>query len=593
LNFIVTNDNNGLFSVQPAIAANGTLTYSPVANASGSATVTVSIHDDGGIANGGVDTSTMQSFTITVTSVNDAPSFTKDANQTVLEDAGAQTVANWASAISAGPSNESGQTLNFIVTNDNNGLFSVQPAIAANGTLTYTPVANASGSATVTVSIHDNGGIANGGVDTSATQTFTITVTAVNDPPTAVDDAYGVHRDVTLNLSAPGVLTNDSDIDGDSLTAILVSDVSHGTLTLNPSGWFTYTPATDYAGSDFFTYRAFDGTDYSDTATVSITVHAVNHAPEAVGDTYTVAEDAALSVPIGTSVLSNDTDSDTDPLKAVVVANVSHGVLVFNDDGSFTYTPAANFAGTDSFTYKVNDGLADSGAATVTITVSPVNDLPVATADAYQSLAGIALSVSAPGPLGNDSDIDGDALTAVLVSNVSHGTLTLNADGSFAYTAESGFAGTDTFTYKATDGTGDSATVTVTIEVTQPEPPTIASVSEPSGRQGGSLTVIITGTKLAGATVLDFGPGVTVNSFKADSPTQITAEITLDSDAVPGTRDVLVTTPEGTYTLEGAFTVKKVSSGGAPVWIWPMVALAVIAAGAGGFLLFRRRAKPG
>jgi VCBS repeat-containing protein len=277
----------------------------------------------------------------------------------------------------------------------------------------------------------------------------------------------------------------------------------------------------------------------------------------------------------------------------VVVANVSHGVLVFNDDGSFTYTPAADFAGTDSFTYKVNDGLADSGAATVTITVSPVNDLPVATADAYQAFAGIALSVSAPGPLGNDSDIDGDALTAVLVIDVSHGTLTLNADGSFTYTAESGFAGTDTFTYKAADGTGDSATVTVTIEVTLAEPPTIASVSEPSGRQGGSLTVIITGTKLAGATVLDFGPGVTVNSFKADGPTQITAEITLDSDAVPGTRDVLVTTPEGTYTLEGAFTVKKASSGGTPVWIWPMVALAVIAAGAGGFFLFRRRAKPG
>jgi VCBS repeat-containing protein len=398
---------------------------------------------------------------------------------------------------------------------------------------------------------------------------------------------------VTLNLSAPGVLTNDSDIDGDSLTAILVSDVSHGTLTLNPSGWFTYTPATDYAGSDFFTYRAFDGTDYSNTATVSITVHAVNHAPEAVGDTYTMAEDAALSVPVGTGVLSNDTDSDTDPLKAVVVANVSHGVLVFNDDGSFTYTPAADFAGTDSFTYKVNDGLADSGAATVTITVSPVNDLPVATADAYEAFAGITLSVPAPGTLGNDSDVDGNTLTTVLVGNVSHGTLTLNADGSFTYTAESGFAGADTFTYKATDGTGDSATVTVTIEVTLTEPPTVTSVSESSARRGKSLTVTITGTNLDGATELDFGAGITVNPSFTSSPTQITAEISIDADAEPGTRDILVTTPEGTYTLEDAFTVNKSSSGGAPVWIWPVVALAVIAAGAGGFLLFRRRAKPG
>ncbi len=104
--------------------------------------------------------------------------------------------------------------------------------------------------------------------------------------------------------------------------------------------------------------------------------------------------------------------------------------------------------------------------------------------------------MSAPGLLGNDSDIDGDTLTAVLVSSVSHGTLTLNADGSFTYTAESGFAGTDSFSYKANDGTGDSAAATVTIKVTLPEPPTIASVSESSGRLGSSLTVTITGTNL-------------------------------------------------------------------------------------------------
>ena len=149
----------------------------------GAATVTVQLHDNGGTANGGVDTSAAQTFTITVTAVNDAPSFTKGADQTVLEDAGAQTVAGWATALSPGPANEAGQTLNFIVSNNNNGLFSAQPAVAANGTLTYTPAANATGSATVTVQIHDNGGVLNGGVDTSAAQTFAITVTPVNDAP--------------------------------------------------------------------------------------------------------------------------------------------------------------------------------------------------------------------------------------------------------------------------------------------------------------------------------------------------------------------------------------------------------------------------
>src|SRR5207244_2069245 len=139
-----------LFSAQPAISSTGTLTYTPAADANGSATVSVQIHDNGGTANGGVDTSAAQTFTITVTAVNDAPSFTKGEDQTILEDAGAQSVSAWATGLSAGPSNESSQTVDFIVSNSNNALFSAQPAISASGTLSYTPAANANGSATVT-----------------------------------------------------------------------------------------------------------------------------------------------------------------------------------------------------------------------------------------------------------------------------------------------------------------------------------------------------------------------------------------------------------------------------------------------------------
>jgi hypothetical protein len=149
--FVVTNNNNALFSAQPAISSSGTLTYTPAANANGTATITVAAQDNGGTANGGADTSPAQTFTIAVTAVNDAPSFTKGADQTVNEDAGAQTVAGWATSISAGPGNEVGQTVSFTVTNNNNALFSSQPAVGANGTLTYTPAANANGSATVTV----------------------------------------------------------------------------------------------------------------------------------------------------------------------------------------------------------------------------------------------------------------------------------------------------------------------------------------------------------------------------------------------------------------------------------------------------------
>src|SRR5262249_47175991 len=151
-------------------------------------TITVLLTDSGGTANGGVNTSS-QTFVITVNGVNDPPVFVKGPDQTVSEDGTndappgpARTVNGWATAISAGP-NEGGQILNFIDSNDNNALFSVQPAISSAGVLTYTLAANKNGSTTVTVQIHDNGGIANGGVDTSGPQTFTINVTPVNDPP--------------------------------------------------------------------------------------------------------------------------------------------------------------------------------------------------------------------------------------------------------------------------------------------------------------------------------------------------------------------------------------------------------------------------
>src|SRR5262249_51161769 len=184
LTLLISTNTHALFSALPAVSATGTLTSTPAANANGSATINVKLKDDGGTANGGVDTSAAQTFTISVTAVNDAPSFTKGSNQTVLEDSGPRSVTGWATNISAGPADESGQTLTFLVTTNNDALFSPLPAIDTNGKLTYTPAANANGSATVTVRLKDNGGTANGGADTSGPQTFTITVTAVNDPPT-------------------------------------------------------------------------------------------------------------------------------------------------------------------------------------------------------------------------------------------------------------------------------------------------------------------------------------------------------------------------------------------------------------------------
>ena len=144
---------------------------------------------------------------------------------------------------------------------------------------------------------------------------------------------------------------------------------------------------------------------------------------------------------------------DIDTLTAVLVSTTSNGILTLNANGSFSYTPNLNFNGIDSFTYQANDGSADSNVATVTITVNAVNDAPVAASDSYSTNEDVTLTVSASGVLANDTDVDNDTLTAVLVSTTSNGSLTLNANGSFSYTPNLNFNGVDSFTYKANDGT--------------------------------------------------------------------------------------------------------------------------------------------
>jgi hypothetical protein len=230
---ITANDNPGLFSVAPAVSPTGALSFTTAPNANGSANLSLRIQDNGGTANGGVDTSATQNFTITLTPVNDAPSFTKGADQTVAEDAGAQTVNPWATAISAGPADESGQTLTFNVTgNTNAALFSAGPAVSPTGALTYTSAANANGSATITLTLQDNGGTANGGVDTSAPQTFVINVTAVNDAPVNTVPAGPLSTGVGVPLAFTGPNSiSVADLDAAAGTVTTVVSTTLGTLT--------------------------------------------------------------------------------------------------------------------------------------------------------------------------------------------------------------------------------------------------------------------------------------------------------------------------------------------------------------------------
>jgi len=315
-----------------------------------------------------------------------------------------------------------------------------------------------------------------------------------NVPPVAVDDGDLTDEDTAVTID---VLTNDYDIDGtiDPTTVAIVSGPANGSLSVDPvSGVVTYTPNPDYNGSDSLTYTVDDDEGAtSNVATVTITVVGVNDPPVAVDDFYSTNEDTLLTVPATgiLAILANDSDVDLDPLTSILVSDVSDGTLSLNADGSFTYDPDANFNGTDSFTYVANDSLADSNVATVTITVVGVNDPPVAVNDAYSTNEDTPLTVPADGILANDSDVDGDLLTSVLVSDVSDGTLVLNADGSFTYTPNANFNGTDSFTYVANDSLADSNVATVTIIVISVNDPALTitkSASPTTVYPGGSVT---------------------------------------------------------------------------------------------------------
>lgn len=312
------------------------------------------------------------SVSVSILLVNDAPSFTAGPGQGVPEDAGAQTIAGWATGISPGPATEAGQTVSFLVTNDNEGLFSEQPVIAANGTLTYTPAPNTSGSASVTVRARDDGGTAAGGSDTSAPQTLTIVVRPVNDPPVANPDSATVAEDDTVGV-AFDVLANDTDLDaGDvrTLSSYSGSSIANGTLADGGGGRFTYVPDSGFAGTETFTYVTADASGATASATVTITVTPVEHAPVAGNDAYTTQEGTPLSI-TAPGVLANDGDQDGDAitLQTTPVSGAASGTVTLTSSGSFSYAPNSGFTGTDSFTYRIDDGTGRSADGIVTITV--------------------------------------------------------------------------------------------------------------------------------------------------------------------------------------------------------------------------------
>jgi VCBS repeat-containing protein len=335
-----------------------------------------------------------------------------------------------------------------IVNGPANGTATINPASAE---ISYTPNPNFNGQDQLTYRICDN-------KKACSIASVTITVTPVNDPPIAVDDSATTDEDTSVTIN---VLANDVDPDGDLLTVVSTTPPANGTVTINPNNTITYTPGSNFDGSIIFTYQISDGVATA-TATVTVVVIPVNDPPTAVDDSANTAEDSSQLV----LVLDNDFDPDgPNPLSIIAVSSPANGTAVIDLPG-IRYIPNPDFSGVDTFTYTITDG-ALTDTATVTVTVIPINDPPVAVADNYSTPVSSTLTVPAPGVLANDTDVDSANVT-VLVSSVTgpaDGTLAINPDGSFTYTPDPAFTGNDTFTYQATDGTATSNTVTVTIGV--------------------------------------------------------------------------------------------------------------------------------
>lgn len=423
---------------------------------------------------------------------NVAPSFTKGMDIVVNEDAGSQSFANWATTISKGASTESGQTVNFLVQTSNPTLFSSLPSISADGTLTFTPAPNANGSADITVRIHDDGGIGRSGSDTSLAQNFVIQIQSVNDAPQANSDHYQVAQDTPLVIPAPGVLINDSDVEGSPLAVRLAVAPLHGTVTLDANGGFNYIPQAGFFGVDTFTYVANDGALDSPEASVTIDVTRFNRSPVATPDTYETNQNTTLDV-VAPGILLNDVDPDGDAITARPLTLPTHGTLRSLADGSLSYTPNVNYVGMDSFTYVANDGMIDSQPATVTIQVLSTNHAPMAQSDQYNVIEDTPFASTPNSILDNDTDSDGDSLQPLVLTPPLHGTLSLNANGTFLYTPTANYFGSDSFVYRVNDGQADSNLATVTLNIQAVNDAPIANDDSFSVTEDGRLNVVAPG----------------------------------------------------------------------------------------------------
>jgi VCBS repeat-containing protein len=424
--------NTWTMTVPPAsgtvvLNTNGTFTYTPVTGFTGTVQFTYKVCD--------VDNDCATA--IATVKINDVPLAANDNYTTAKNTPLTASVTG-----NDTPSADGGNTWTVTVP-PTSGTVVLNP----NGTFTFTPATNPTATVTFTYKVCD--------VDNDcATAVVTI---RINDVPVAVNDTFTTAEDTPVSGTLTGNDTASAD-GGNVWTK--TSNPTNGTAAVNSDGTFTYTPNPNFFGTDTFTYKVCDADGDCSTATVTITITSVDDAPIAVNDAFTTAEDT----PVSGSVTGNDTLSGDGGNVWSKVTNPANGTVVFSSNGTFTYTPNANFYGVDSFTYQICDADGDCSIATVTITITPVDEVPLAVNDSYTTpmdtpVVGSAQANDTPSPDG------GNIWSVVTGPTAAMGTVSFAPTGTFTFTPTTGFTGTATFTYKVCDIDGDCANATVTIVI--------------------------------------------------------------------------------------------------------------------------------
>jgi VCBS repeat-containing protein len=515
---LVTNGANGTFVLGPG----GTFNYTPNPGFVGTDSFTYQITDNVGASNAATVTLVMDYEPVGNPDAYSTPfntQLTVGAPGVIANDVDAEGPVLGATLV-GNPSN--GQ----IVSWGNDGSFTYAPNNGFTGTdqFSYIPYDD-----------HDHG----------PATTVTITVDPPgNTPPIGVADNYTTTIDLAVSVSAPGVLSNDTDADSDPLTAAAQALPSHGTVTLNADGSFYYQPDQFYSGTDTFSYFPSDGTDLGNETWVTITINAPPP-PVGVDDQYTVHQAGVLTVnPVG--VLANDI-ANAGQINAGGATQPAHGTLQFNQDGSFTYKPDPLFVGVDSFQYQPYNPVSGN-MTTVTITVVP-NDAPVGADDHYTTTSDKTLTIPAPGVLANDTDTENDPLIAWPGDDPIWGSWILHQDGTLEYFPDPNYTGDDVMTYVPGDALnyGNETKITITIlppNSATPEPTNTPSngTPGPTDTPGGETATPAPSDSPGDETETPTPTDTTSDETSTPTPTDTTGDETstpaaTDTPSVPTTSD--------------------------------------------------------